>query len=224
MYAFAFVQSIESLTLPMGIAKPVECIVEGAIAAVVEPTLNLDTLQNDDDVLLQAVIKHDHVIQTLFAQTTVLPLRFGTYFVSREALVHHLQGQGDRYLAKLQALAGKAEYTVQLTPIDLAPPSAARSESGRSYFLAKKQHYQLQQEQQQQRQESFQILLSAIAQHFPDCRIGEPKEGMERLYVLLPTSQEGILQSLLTNWSREATHWSVEVNTPLPPYHFAAEL
>ena len=71
-----------------GLAK-LEWIESVGLAAVVEPELALETIEQDDSQLIQAVIGHDRVIQTLFQQITVLPLRFGTCFQDRESVINH---------------------------------------------------------------------------------------------------------------------------------------
>ena len=78
LYTYAFLKTpTEKLKLPVGITNPVLLITSGTLSAVVEPEVCLDTLQNDEECLIQAVLCHDRVIYELFQQTTVLPLRFG---------------------------------------------------------------------------------------------------------------------------------------------------
>jgi hypothetical protein len=102
LYTYAFLKTpIESLTLPVGIANPLLLITGGDLSAVVEPEVCLDTLQNDDERLIQSVLCHDRVICQLFQQTTILPLRFGTSFLETENLLTHLCSHGQEYQEKI---------------------------------------------------------------------------------------------------------------------------
>jgi len=74
LYTYAFLKTpIESLKLPVGMANPLLLITGEDLSAVVEPEVCLDTLQNDDERLIQSVLCHDRVICELFQQTTILP-------------------------------------------------------------------------------------------------------------------------------------------------------
>jgi len=81
----------------------------------------------------------------LFNSRTLLPLRFGTAFVSIDALESYLQTEGERLCASLQRLDGYAEY---LITGNAASPKLemATNLTGKDYLLAKRSQY-LQQEQ-----------------------------------------------------------------------------
>ncbi|NJN85486.1 MAG: hypothetical protein HC881_03200 [Leptolyngbyaceae cyanobacterium SL_7_1] len=122
MYTYAFLHRQTSIAdLPFGIVGSLQRVDTPSLSAVVETQVDLDLVQQSDDRLVQAVLAHDRVIQHLFSQTTVLPLRFGTCFVSHEALLEHLHFHDTDYLAKLNTLANKAEYVLKAIPLAPLP-------------------------------------------------------------------------------------------------------
>lgn len=222
MYTYAFLLNSDTpLDLPEGIWGSLELVSIADLAALVEPELSIVSLQQSDRQLMQAVLSHDRVIQEVFQQTAVLPLRFGTYFISREGLLDHLQSHRREYVDKLTRLQGKAEYALKLLPLPLPETPIAPDLKGKDYFLAKKQLYQNQLDWQQQQQTELQSLISMISEYYPDAvRGGETNDGVERFYLLSSQQEESLLQEHLTLWQRQCPHWEVSLGEILPPYHF----
>ncbi len=192
----------------------------GELSALVEPDLDLDAVQKDDNQLVQAVLTHDRMICELFWQRTILPLRFGTFFVSLESLLDHLQSNQATYLAKLSQLEGKAEYRLTLTPLELPEVSIPPDLKGKQYFLAKKQQYATQQSLQDQQTTELQDLMAAIAQSYPDRILTEAKAEVEKLYLLADRQQEATLYDHLQTWQTHCSQWELMLGEALPPYHF----
>ncbi len=194
---------------------------ENSLAALVEPDLDIAKLQTYDRQLVQAVLSHDRVIQSIFQQTTVLPLRFGTCFPSALALQAHLQSQRSHYAASLQQWADQAEYLLTLLPVVAAIPPLDTSLTGKAYFLAKKQHIQAEAEFQRQQQDEFNGLLAELAHHYGVHR-SEAQAGVEKVYVLGDRRSLPDLVAQTTVWNRTCQYWRVTVGEALPPYHFMA--
>jgi len=228
LYTYAFLPPDATLVLPDGMAGPLERISAGALTALVEFSLDIDSLQTDDARLMRAVLHHDQVLRDAFEQTDLLPLRFGTCFRSPEDLQAHLQDNATVYQKKLARVAGKAEYTLRLKPILTPAPSISADTSGKAYFLAKKRQFQEQAEQQQQQQQERELLRQAIAQTHPHLRIAEPRDGMERFYILADFARDrppvgdrpGPLENHLPEWQALCPNWDITLDAPLPPYHF----
>lgn len=224
MYTYAFVlESAGSMMLPAGIIGELMLLHEQGVGAVVEPGLDLEALKQSDDRLMRAVLHHDQVIRELFEQVPVLPLRFGTQFVSQEKLLEHLHLHAAAYQATLARLAGQAEYTLKLSPRspDAAPPNPlATAGTGRDYFLAKKQQFQQQLDRQQQQQTELQALRAAIAQEYPALQVDEPRDGIERLHLLVKRADEALLHESLEKWRSHCPGWQMALSEALPPYHF----
>ena len=222
LYAYCLLASDATLkTLPQGFMGELEIIKQGAIAAIVEIGLPQQELEADDEKLVQAVIHHDWVICEIFRETTVLPLRFGTYFQQKQDLEQHLASNKNDYQHQLQAIAGKVELTVKLTPIAFSPDKEATSaEKGKSYLKAKKQRYQEQTAYQNQQQETLKQFQSEMTQKNLQLIKGEPQAGKERFYLLLEAANLSTVCQQIKQWQEQVNTWEIEISDPLPPYHF----
>jgi hypothetical protein len=206
--------------LPLGLEGELQWVTEGNIAAIVEPGIDLEGLQADDPRLLTAVLSHDRVLCELFQLMPLLPLRFGTQLTSMEALTAHLLEQQATYEAKLQALAGKAEYQIKLTPTAITLPPLPEGLQGRDYFLAKKQRLQAQTTAQDQQQTQLQALLEEVHQAYgPGVEAGS-STGEAKVYVLVEQNRAPDLQQWLAQAQGQVPHWEISLSPPLPPYHF----
>ena len=222
IYTYAFLTiSQDDLELPEGIGGSLHLVASGQLGAVVEPNLDVATLQQSDDRLIQAVLHHDQVLRELFDQTPILPLRFGTQFLSEAALADYLHHHQADYQSKLTALAGKAEYTLKAIQQELPPPSIPTETKGKEYFLAKKRLYQVQLEQQAQQQQEFVQLQDTIAQTYtPVITSDAQNDNIERLYLLIDRQSEPELLTHLQSWRSLCPGWQLELSEALPPYHF----
>ncbi|MBE9144562.1 GvpL/GvpF family gas vesicle protein [Planktothrix mougeotii] len=228
MYIYAFLKTPTSpLKLPQGIKGSLEIISDQGLSALVEPNLQAEDLPDTDEQLMQAVVTHDQITCTIFHQTSLLPVRFGTCFRSKTALLEHLVLYQQNYFNKLDQLEGKAEYCLQGVPLD--PPANTLTQTnptdltplrGRDYFLAKKQlhHHQLQQQQQQTQQ--WQQLLEVLCQTYPETYLADSQPNRERIYILMQQSNESKLQEQLKQWQSQYTHWQLSLGNAVPPYHF----
>ncbi|GAB4155338.1 MAG: GvpL/GvpF family gas vesicle protein [Cyanobacteria bacterium J069] len=224
MYTYAFVlQSAASIVLPAGISGELVLLYEQNVGAVVEPGLDLAVLEQSDERLMRAVLHHDQVIREIFEQVPVLPLRFGTQFVLPEKLLEHLRLHAETYQATLARLTGQAEYTLKLSPRSPASEDADPApmpSKGRDYFLAKKQQFQQQLDRQQQQQAELLALKAAIAQDYPALQFDEPRDGIERLHLLVKRQDEAALYESLAGWRSRCPGWHLALSEALPPYHF----
>ncbi len=228
VYTYAFLKIPASpLDLPAGIAGKVQLVagnVAGnSLAALVEPGLSLEEINSDDRPLMLAVMSHDRVIREVFRQTAVLPLRFGTYFVSVEDLLAHLLARQEEYLQQLERFAGKAEYMLKFIPV-LPPVSEVPSEArGKQYFLVKKQRYQAQLDFQTQQAAQWQEVQQLIAQAYPDAVAGGEGSSHRAIYLLARRLEEPALLEQLLVWQQVCSHWELQLGEPVPPYHFMGD-
>lgn len=219
-YVYALVPPFADISLPSGWETELRLVGTGEIKAIVEADVDLKHLQQNDNLLMQAVVHHDQVIRELFTQVDVLPLRFGMGFRSLDDLMQHLQENGASYRDKLQALANKAEFVIRCEPKFVEAESVSSDVTGKNYFLAKKQQYQAQQDQQQQQQDELKALQAAIAHLYPQNQIAEPREGVERIYLLSDRQALLRLEKHLGEWQAQCPHWELSIDGGLPPYHF----
>jgi hypothetical protein len=217
LYCYAVVQPQSPLILPMGIQEVVTIVETEQLAVIVESGIDCQALQREEQRLLQAVLTHDRVILSLFQQTTVLPLRFGSQVASLAHLRAHLSTSD--YLTRLRWLTGKAEYQLALTAIASAADSAAAGLSGKAYLLAKKQRFQAQQAQQQQQQQEREQLIYWLAGQYP-LQPGGDAPGREIWYLLSDRALEATLQQAIGGWQQQCPNWKLRLSSALPPYHF----
>ncbi|MDX2228578.1 MAG: GvpL/GvpF family gas vesicle protein [Leptolyngbyaceae cyanobacterium bins.349] len=216
MHVYALLHSsMTTLTLPAGVAAPLHRIVHEQIAAVVEPDLRLDELQQDDAILLQAVLAHDRVIRELFLQTTVLPLRF-TSFPTLPDLMADLQTNQQAYLATLTRLTGQVELTLKFEPVTIEEQPIGADLKGKDYFLAKKQQYQTQQQQRELQDEELTRIVQAIAHLYPI----SVQPDSRHVHVLVSQNKLAVLHEQLTKLKQTSTLWRCSIGEPLPPFHF----
>ncbi|MEM9120783.1 MAG: GvpL/GvpF family gas vesicle protein [Cyanobacteria bacterium P01_F01_bin.56] len=223
IYLYALCPSLSaSSDLPEGIgASPVEILTVASLGAVIEQDVDIAQIQADDTQLMTAVLAHDRVLGHFFAQTPLLPLRFGTQFKDRDAVKTFLTNQGEVYRPKLDYLWDKAEYLVKLLPQSIDMPAIASDLKGRDYFLAKKQRLQQHTLALSQQTEHLQTFLSGLQATKIPLVQSAPQNNEERLHVLL-SRDAATVQQLMTDWQQQLPTWQLTCSEPLPPYHFAA--
>jgi hypothetical protein len=223
MHAYALVKTPPgSLSLPEGAIAALQLVGNESLSVVVEPELSLEDLQQDDALLLQAVLAHDRVIRELFAQTTVLPLRFASS-VPLESLLQDLQTNQQQYLEAFSRLEGKAEYTLTLTALPQPQPSISPDLTGRAYFLARKQQVQAQQAERQQQLADIQAVLAAIAHRYPYVIAETGEQDRQQIHLLVPQAEEiFVRQAAAIAFNETSPRWQVSLSEALPPYHFVS--
>ncbi len=226
LYALALLRRYETFPPALGLqGGTVIYVAVGQVAAAVQIGLDVEALKAAPrEVLLQAVLDHDRAIGELFARFPLLPLRFGTAFVSQEALEQYLRDRGDDILARLDALGDRQEYLLQgvATPPAVPQPPAL---SGREYLLAKRDRFQQVSQWQAQigreREGCIAQLNAAIATPIYEAETAE-SQASARLCLLLDATELAAVRDLLRAWEQEFPHWEWTVSAPQPPYHFAA--
>lgn len=199
LYAFAFLKRPLPPEVPNGWqGKPVEFVEVGALAAAIDPRIPWREVQLHDEELLRAALLHDRVICDLFRQQPVLPLQFGTVFVSLDGLQQHLTRNADRYDRRITDLQGMGEYTLKLVPRD-----ALRT---------------LDEEQPEREREQ---LIGGLRACYDRVVVGAAQRGIERLHLLIPVQAEAQLRKRLVDHQPFYPCWELDLQGPLPPYHFA---
>ncbi|CAN1209037.1 Gas vesicle synthesis GvpLGvpF [Tumidithrix helvetica PCC 7403] len=222
LYAFAILAVPIPTIQPLGIeGKPVTFIQVGELVVVVEPNLNVEALkETTEEILLQAVLQHDRVICELYSQHNLLPLRFGTAFVSESALREYLIANQQELSDRLRSLEGYAEYLLK-GKANFPKPEINGNLKGKEYLMAKREQYLQQQQVQVQLQSEVQELYGLI----PQTSRAAPKLIQEaeetKAHLLLTPLQAEQLSQFLQTWQSLHSHWRFELSDALPPYHFA---
>ncbi|MFS8902045.1 GvpL/GvpF family gas vesicle protein [Synechococcus sp. H60.2] len=215
-----FIQQTQGIRGPLQVFSPPG----GRIAAAVEPMPDPASLQASDEVLVRSALRHDQVICRLFAQMPLLPLRFGTCFLSAEKLGSHLLAQQAEYEQALAAIGGRAEYCLKGKLSPQPSPDPQPAPSGTAYLLARKQAYLLQRQAQERQEQELAALQQLWPSTWPVQR-GDPQPGeVLRLYFLLTPAEREAAAQLTQTWVAAHPRWQLDWSPPLPPYHFMGTL
>jgi len=228
MYTYALIQTPEtSLELPPGLVGDLELVGTPQLTAITEPRISppkMEALVQDDQLLEQAYLHYGVVVCNLFAQTTILPLKFYHCFRDRPALEDHLSTHQDQYLKTLHTLEGKGEYILKAVPKPLDLPPVEKEQKGKAYFLAKKQRYQQQQEHQNQQEEQWDRLTEQVLALYPQAIIPEPQEDKRQLFWLADKNGRSLLENHLLTWQERYPDWDLTLSDPIPPYDFLDQI
>ncbi|AFY69671.1 Gas vesicle synthesis GvpLGvpF [Thalassoporum mexicanum PCC 7367] len=224
LYVFSILTAPAPEQEIIGINQPIAYIQVDNLVAAYEPELDIEMLkQSGEAELIAAIVQHDRVICELFTQQTLLPLRFGTAFVSEAALKEYLQANQAKLSDRLNQISGYGEYLLkgQVAQPEIKPDPNLK---GRDYLLAKKQQYadlqQAQQDQKQQQAQLVELLRSHTDQNH--IQIATPQEAEDlRIFLLLTSAQAEQLNQVIAQWQGDYRSWRLELGSLLPPYHFA---
>lgn len=221
LYTYAFLNTPDfPLNLPYGNFGHVVLINGVNISAIIEPEIPLDSYENNDEQVIKMIVEHDRVICELFRQTTILPLRFGTYFHSQETLINHIDTHAQEYLEKLKIIQNKDEYTLKLIPQVLTEPVKLSVGSGRDYFLAKKQYFETKKNFSTVQNQEKTHLINLITENYQSSVIVQQLAEETRLYLLVNRHEEALLLEQVLSWQKSCPSWNLILGEPLPPYHF----
>jgi hypothetical protein len=220
VYGFCAISPDRDLALPLGIAGQTEMIQVGSLGAIAEAHLDIPALKTNDQQLMTAILSHDRVLQAVFDQLPVLPLRFGTQFAQASALHDYLHRQQQPHLQRLGQLVDKAEYLLKLTPKPPDSPPLADALKGRDYFVAKKRRLQAEAAHQQAQQQQLQTLFTHLGQTHDAVVLGSAQDDRQRLHLL--AHRDNAMAENSSQWQAIAPAWDITCSDPLPPYHFSA--
>ncbi|NJK34609.1 MAG: hypothetical protein HC919_06450 [Oscillatoriales cyanobacterium SM2_2_1] len=223
IYTYAFLLSPPPKAGIAGIGQRVEFVTVGTIAAAVEQGVDVQRLKAEsEDLLLQAVLDHERVVQSLFRLQAVLPLRFGTAFLSVEHLMDYLKTMQLVLGERLQQLEGYSEFLLEAVRSD-PPASAEESDSigGLAYLEAKKERYRVAQRLQEsilrEAEQVWQLVNS-----YPSYRVPTNDPKHTRVYLLLHGEERTHVQAVMEHWQGGHSQWQISWSQPLPPYHFVS--
>lgn len=221
VYAYAFLKTPPvELELPLGINQGVQLVPGKQICAVVELDVDVNRLQGDDALLVQAIVAHDRTLGELFAQQCLLPLRFGTLFRSLQALQEHLVTREAEYLEKLDRFVGQGEYILKCLKRPEPESEISTEVRGKAYLLAKKQRYQATQAFQNEQAAQWDWIRRQVTQLYPEAIATELEDQSHRIFLLAPMQEEPLLYERFQEWQQTCSAWELQLGDALPPYHF----
>ena len=228
IYAFAILPAPMPSIEPQGIQDRIHYLQVGDLVAVVETEINVQVLeQAGEEQLLQAVLGHDRVIGELFSalfeqSSSLLPLRFGTVFLSQSALEEYLRSNHTSLVDRLQQLSGCSEYVLKgkFTPPKISQP--AEDLKGKDYLVAKRTLYLQQQQVRSKQQEEYNDLITLLNASSQEIQTGVAQTAEDiKAFILLNSTQAQSIRESLTQWQSQHPAWQLDLSEALPPYHFA---
>jgi hypothetical protein len=215
-------------------AHRVELVAAGQIAALVTPAPPPEARPRGRDLL-----RHSEVLQEAVAVTTVLPLRFGTLFGSREELVEEfLRPRHDELAALLAELDGKVEMSFAASLHEEAvlrelvaanPEVAALREATRHRSEAESYPERVRLGElvaaglERRRSDWEQRMLECVVPHVAATLLPEEPRSPSTIEASLLVAREGLdaLEATLERFARDsAEHLEARLVGPLPPYSF----
>lgn len=220
-------------------------IAHGPISAVVSETRGArhgwgvgGDGEPDLEDLAPRLRQHEHVLQQALAKGGVLPVRFGTLYPTREAILDVLRSRSDAVDAALRALDGKAEWglTVRWDPrrlqeqdptIPAGAPDAA-APSGRAYLDQVARDRAEAERAAEHRRQLCDVLHQAFIAAAADGVVLPPRRGQEdevlmrASYLVADAGREQFQETAAAQLAAHAElDLSGDLTGPWPPYHFA---
>ena len=146
-YLYGIVAADSDLTELVGLdgRSPLQLIPAGPVAAVysaIPGEFDSPDQLNERD-LAALVGRHDEVLRSIAARTTVLPVRFGAATTQPDRLATALRPSADQLAGQLSAVAGCSEWGLQVEIADRpearSASSTARPASGTDYLRSRKE-------------------------------------------------------------------------------------
>ncbi|MGB0523937.1 MAG: GvpL/GvpF family gas vesicle protein [Flammeovirgaceae bacterium] len=201
---------------------------------------DLESLGNDMDWLTTQAIAHDQLLCTLSELGTVIPIKLGAFFSSKEALYQELQDQQDRFHKQLAFLENQEEWSLKahIDPSADIPDGAAFPElaaieqqlahasKGMAYLLQKKYQKQKTQLFRNKQIEMIQQLIDRIQQFSTAMTTINPQRTDKKMLlhqaILLLTPNRELFLQTINDMVAALKLMGIEliVHGPLPSYHF----
>jgi hypothetical protein len=119
-------------TAPVPELGPVHVVPSGDLAALCGPV-------SDGEMTVDALWRHEQIVEALMDERDVLPVRYGTHLPDEAAAARALADNHARFATTLEAVRGAVELAVRVFPAGDAPaPEPAREpRTGTEYLRAR---------------------------------------------------------------------------------------
>jgi hypothetical protein len=164
------------------------------------------------------VLHHERVVETIMANGTVLPLRFGTQLEREEQLAAQLAARHDELSRSLERVRGKAELGVRMIPKRPVSDRRAVETTGRGYLLARVRAHR----RYQQAIREVHAALLALSRASCIRQSQKPPAVLVAAY-LFDSERVAEFRRQADQLARRQPGMKVIVTGPWPPYSFAAE-
>jgi hypothetical protein len=198
------------------------------LGVVVSEHLPVDAARLAADDSNSAAREHARVIADCFAQSTVLPFRFGTTFPDDDALRRSVRSNQRHFMANVERLRGKAEMHLKVLIDDVAAaprdPSVSRAaaSTGEQYLHNLHESASRQRERQSRaRALSLQMhrMFLPIAEEITCKRTDSGKMLLDIAHLVDKKTVERY-QNKYSSATQQMKDCAMQLSGPWPPYHF----
>lgn len=187
---------------------------------------NLQARMENLDWLAAASVRHQKVVGAIHEQTTILPARFATIFLSEETLSADVTRRQRELKKDFERLSGADEYGVKVFGIAQTAMQGEAPKSGRDYLSRKSEML---------RDSAQMAITPAVKDFIAELRKialqvvegGSVTSAQKNLLwqgsFLLPRGARKKLEAALAGFHRKnSERYRVECTGPWPPYSFVA--
>ncbi len=203
---------------------------------------SLNALLQDVGKIGPYALRHNEAVGALLQEAgAVIPLSFGAVYTGTAGVIGLLEGNAEAFHRQLEALAGKAEWTVKVFVDPQAAVKAAEESSaegrrlqeeadaatpGRAYMLRKRREEVLGRDAARVQKESVEAVLAAVQKSAESMRVDDlpPQEASGRQLALkasalVENGRVGDLQAALRSFHGHSGI-EIELTGPWPAYSF----
>lgn len=195
------------------------------LAVIVSEHLPEDTARLAGAESGAAARDHARVIAGCFAQSTVLPFRFGTTFEDDDALRRSVRSNQRHFMANVERLRGKAEMHLKVLVDDVCPEARGSKQpqgSGQQYLSQLRESASRQRERQSRaRALSVQMhrMFLPLAEEITCKRTDSGKMLLDIAHLVDKKTVERY-QNKYSSATLQMKDCNMQLSGPWPPYHF----
>ena len=197
------------------------------LAVIVSEHLPEDATRLTGPNAQAAARDHARVISGCFAQSTVLPFRFGTTFDDDDALRRSVRSNQRHFMANVERLRGKAEMHLKVLVDDVVAPARdadyrPHTGSGEQYLSGLRESASRQRERQSRaRALSVQMhrMFLPLAEEITCKRMESGKMLLDIAHLIDNRTVERY-QNKYSSATQELKECRMQLSGPWPPYHF----
>jgi len=196
------------------------------LAVIVSEHLPEDAARLTGPEAQTAARDHARVISGCFANSTVLPFRFGTTFQDDDALRRSVRSNQRHFLANVERLRGKAEMHLKVVVDDICPETKGQGythqEAGQQYLSHLRESAGRQRERQSKaRALSLQMhrMFLPLAEEITCKRMDSGKMLLDIAHLVDKKTVERY-QNKYSTATLELKDCAMQLSGPWPPYHF----
>ncbi len=172
-------------------------------------------------------VRHQRAVADLAAKAEILPVRFGTVFLSEESLHEHVEGQKKSIQSVFKRIVGAEEWGVKIFRTTAAKaPAMIEASSGTDYLKRKAQTVMPRKKEEDPALAEFVKELGGVSVEAAPgghASTGQPNLAWHGSFLVKRTGRKKFEAALKKFTARLADNYRVECSGPWPPYSFVGQ-